>query len=130
MKDKRYKHAEDIIEDYIRLTDEQAEIPLSLEKAHKKWDSIVSDFDKDTVYLDSAEDAYKAFLQIKKCEERKQDIQEEFTEVEKEFKEFLAQLNGKKLAYERKDTIEKVKITYLFWYQDNMIKSNRQTVNK
>ena len=126
MKDKRYKHIEDIIEDYIQLKEEQAEIPLTLEKANKKWDAIISDLDSDTVDLDDAEDAFKSFLQVKKCEERKEENRQELNEVEASFKEFLSKLNGKKVAFEKRDAIEKMKITYLFWYQDNQIHSNRQ----
>ena len=36
MKEKTYKKVEDVIEDYLRLTDEKIEIPLALAAAKEK----------------------------------------------------------------------------------------------
>jgi hypothetical protein len=40
MKDKRYKYLEDVIEEYIELTDEQIEVPLLTGKAREKYEAL------------------------------------------------------------------------------------------
>ncbi|MFL5787275.1 MAG: hypothetical protein ACJ748_04425 [Flavisolibacter sp.] len=125
MKSKKYKHADDIIEEYIRLSDEQVEIPLMIDKARKKHDALLAGLNGGIVKQGAAEDAFKIFMQIKKCEERRNEVNNEFMEVERFFKEFLESLNGKQLAYEKKDDTEKMKITYMFWLENGSIRKNR-----
>ena len=125
IKDKRYKYVEDVIEDYMRLTDEQIEIPLLLAKTEEKHISLQSDWNGTVIKKGDAEDAFKIFSQIKKLEDRKQEIQAEYAEVEQTLKQFLTFLNDHQLAYERKDDAEKMKITYLFWLENGQIKCNR-----
>ena len=125
LREKRYKYIEDVVEDYIRLQDERIELPLAIEKAKKKQDILFSEIPDKVIQTDDAEDLFKAFSQAKNSEERLVETNEEITEVEEIFKDFLACIPGHQLAYERKDDLEKMKITHLFWLEDGVIKSNR-----
>lgn len=124
-KEKKYKYIEDVMEDYIRLQDEQIEIPLIVEKLKKKHEALFADLTDKAVKKNEAEDLFKIFCQTKKCTERKEEIKEEMAEVEDVLKQFLISINGKQLAYEKKDDVEKMKITYLFWLEDGVLKCNR-----
>jgi cobalamin-dependent methionine synthase I len=124
MKDKRYKYVEDVIEDYIELTDEQIEIPLLITKAKEKFEALKLDLNGNTIAQDDAEGAFKIYTQLKKHEERKNEVNQELAEVETILKEFLDFLNNSKLSYEKKDD-NKNKHTFLFWLEDGQIKSNR-----
>lgn len=125
LKEKKYKFVEDVIEDYMRLTDEQIEIPLLLAKAEEKYISLQSDWNGSVIKKGDADDAFKVFSQIRKLEERKTENQVEYVEVEQTLKKFLTFLNDHQLAYEKKDDVEKMKITYLFWLEEGQIKCNR-----
>lgn len=125
VKEKRYKYAEDVIEDYLRLTDEQIEIPLLIEKAKKKQEALFADLKGNVVKKDDAEDLFKLFMQIKRHEDRKEELREDMAEVEDILKQFLNSINGRQLAYEKKDDVEKLKITYLFWLENGIIRCNR-----
>lgn len=124
MKGKRYKYIDDLIDDYIRLTDEQIEIPVLLEKAHKKYNQHLAAQSQNIYKAGEADDLFRIFSQIKKHEERRSEITQELTEVENVLKEFLNTLNNGKLAFERKDD-DKSKNTYLFWLEDGQVKCNR-----
>jgi cobalamin-dependent methionine synthase I len=102
MKDKRYKYLEDVIEDYIELTDEQIEIPLLIEKAREKYDALKLDKNGTKIAYDDAEDAFKFFMQLKKHEERKNEINQELAEVENILRDFLVFLNEAKVSYEKR----------------------------
>ena len=125
MKEKKNKHLEDIFEEYLELQDEQIEIPLLIEKAQKKFGQLTSS-EQNPVYRHSeAEDLFKAYLTLKKHEDRKAEINEELREVEETLKGFLATLRGGKVSYEKKDDNDKSKLTFLFWLEDDMVKCNR-----
>ena len=124
-REKRYKYIEDVVEDYIRLQDERIELPLAIEKAKKKQEILFSEIPDKVIQTDDAEDLFKAFSQVKKSEERLLETNGEITEVEDILKGFLASIPGHQLAYERKDDLEKMKITHLFWLENGTIKSNR-----
>lgn len=101
------------------------EIPLLIEKAQKKFGQNLSS-DENAVYkLSEAEDLFKSFTTLKKLEDRKNEINEEFSEVEELLKEFFTSLNGGKISYEKKDDNDKSKLTFLFWLEDDKIKCNR-----
>ena len=125
MKEKKYKYIEDVIEDYLQLQDEQIEIPLMVAAATEKQVSIMDDVTGNVLRKGDAEDMFKVFTQIKKIEERKVEIAMELEEVESILKAFLLFINGNQLGYERKDEVEKQKITYLFWLEEGVIKCNR-----
>ncbi|HEY0060195.1 MAG TPA: hypothetical protein VGB56_13750 [Flavisolibacter sp.] len=125
LKEKRYKYVEDVIEDYMRLTDEGLELPLLLSRAEEKYISLQSDWNGNVVKKSDAEDAFKVFTQIRKLEDRRAEIKAEYAEVEQTLKAFLTFLNGHQLGYEKKDDVEKMKITYLFWLEEGQIKCNR-----
>jgi hypothetical protein len=124
MKDKRYKYLEDVIEDYIELTDEQIEIPLLIEKAREKYDGLKLEKNGTIIAYDDAEDAFKFFMQLKKYEERKNELNQELTEVENILRDFLVFLNEAKVSYEKKDD-NKNKQTFLFWLEEGQVKCNR-----
>lgn len=125
MKDKKYKYLDDVIDDYILLSDEQIEIPLLVEKAHKKFNQHISS-ESGVIYTPAqAEYLFKYHSQLKKFEERKKEISEELSEVENLLREFLMALNGGKISYEKKDDNDKSKITFLFWVEDNKVMCNR-----
>lgn len=124
MKEKKHKYLEDLFDEYIELQDEEIEIPVSIEKAQKKFGPYLSS-DENVVYKQSdAEDLYKAHNVLKKFEERKSELNEELKEVEELIKSFLAKLNGGKVYYEKKDD-DKAKVTFLFWLEDNQVRCNR-----
>lgn len=123
MKDKKYKYAEDVIEDYLMLEDEQIEIPLLISKARDKYESLKIE-QGDALKPREAEDAFKIFTQLKKLEDRKIEVNEELAEVQSLLKEFLEFVNGNKISFEKKDD-NKNKITYLFWLEDGNVKCNR-----
>ncbi len=125
MKDKKFKYIEDMIDDYMQLLDEQIEIPLLIEKAHKKFNQNIS-AEADIIYTPvQAEYLFKYHSQLKKLEERKNEISEDLSEVESLLKDFLMSLNGGKISYEKKDDNDKSKITFLFWVEDNKVMCNR-----
>ncbi len=125
MKDKKYKYIEDVIDDYIQLLDEQIEIPLLIEKAQKKFSQNLSSEDGNIYTPVQAEYLFKYHSQVKKLEERKNELNQELSEVEGLIKEFLMSLNGGKISYEKKDDNDKSKITFLFWVEDGKVMCNR-----
>jgi signal transduction histidine kinase len=124
MKDKRYKYVEDVIEDYIELTEEQIQIPLLIEKAREKYEALDLKEKGSIIPQDDAEDAFKIFMQLKKYEERKEEVTGELAEVEAILKEFISFLKGNKILYEKKDD-NKNKLTFLFWVEEDQLKCNR-----
>ncbi len=124
MKDKKFKHIEDLIEDYIVLTEEQIEIPLLLARAKEKQANFLADYNNATIRSADAQDGFKIFNQIKKLEEQKAAFEMELAEVEGDFKGFLQSVNGNKISYEKKDD-NKNKMTFLFWLENDKIQSNR-----
>ncbi len=125
MKDKKYKYIEDAIDDYIQLLDEQIEIPLLIEKAQKKFHQHMSS-ETGIIYTPAqAEYLFKYHSQVRKLEERKNEISGELSEVESLLREFILSLNGGKISYEKKDDTDKSKITFLFWVEDNKVMCNR-----
>lgn len=125
MKDKKYKDVEDVIDDYIQLLDEQIEIPLLIEKSQKKFNQNLST-ENGIIYTPvQAEYLFKYHCQLRKFEERKNEVNEELSEVENVLREFLLSLNGGKISFERKDDTDKSKITFLFWVEDNKVMCNR-----
>lgn len=125
MNPKKYKHLEDVFDDYISLSDEQIEITILIQKAHEKFHQHLSDDTSNIYKLKETEDMFKVFMQIKKYEERKTEINDEKMDIENILKEFLFSLKGGKIAYEKKDDAGKSKITFLFWLEDGKIMSNR-----
>jgi len=75
---------------------------------------------------EEAEDFFKLFNQEKKIEERATEIETELREIEELLKQFLQYLEGQKFTYEKKDEVEKTKMTHLFWLENGQIKSNRE----
>ena len=126
LKDKRYKYVEDIIEDYLYLIDERIELPLSLKKTKDKLMVLRDETEGRTLDKQESEDFFKLFNQEKKLEERKTELESDFAEVENNLKEFLQYVDGYQVTYEKKDDVEKAKITYLFWMENGEIKSNRE----
>jgi signal transduction histidine kinase len=124
MKDKRYKYVEDVIEDYIALTEEQIEIPLLIEKAKEKYEALNIKDKGSVIPQDDAEAAFKIFMQLKKYEERRNELNEELSGVEAILKEFIGFLKGSKVLYEKKDD-SKNKLTFLFWVEEDQLKCNR-----
>jgi len=125
MKEKKHKYLEDLLDEYIQLTDEQIEIPLLIEKAQKKFDQHLSE-EKNVTYKSSdADDLFKYHNHVRKYHERKQELTDELAEVENSLKEFLLTLQGGKVSYERKDDNDKSKNTFVFWLEGDKVKSNR-----
>jgi len=121
---KRYKYVEDVIEDYIELTDEQIEIPLLIDKAKEKYEALELKPTATIICQKDAEDAFKIFMQLKKYEERKNELHQALAEVEAILKEFIGFFKDNKLLFEKKDD-NKNKLTFLFWVEDGQLKCNR-----
>ncbi len=125
MKLKKHVLFKDVIDGYICLLDEQIELPILIQKANEKFNQHLSD-DTSTAYKPGeAEDMFKNFMQVKKHEERKTELDDELADTEKTLKEFLSLLKGGKVTYEKKDDNSKSKVTYLFWLEGDKIMSNR-----
>ncbi|MEO7800399.1 MAG: hypothetical protein ABIR81_00285 [Ginsengibacter sp.] len=124
MKDKKVKHIEDLMEEYIVLTEEQIEIPLMLEKVKEKQANFLADYNNAVIKSSDAQDGFKLFSQVKKLEDQKAAFEIELAEVEAEFKAFLHSINGNKISYEKKDD-NKNRMTFLFWLENDKIQSNR-----
>ncbi|MDQ2720987.1 MAG: hypothetical protein M3Z26_14670 [Bacteroidota bacterium] len=122
---KKFKHIEDVLDDYISLLDEEKELPILIQKVHDKLKQHLSDDSTIPYKPKETEDMFRIFIQIKKYEERKTELGDEKIEVENILKEFISLLNGSKISYEKKDDNDKSKSTFLFWLQDGNITSNR-----
>jgi hypothetical protein len=122
---KKYKHIEDVIEDYIQVQNESLEIPIVLDKLQEKWHKLISAKpEHDNFSTDDAQDLFKIFLQRHKYQEKQEELDAEFAEVQDILKAFLTSINGK-IEFERKEDHEKNKVTYLFWLENGQILSNR-----
>jgi hypothetical protein len=125
MKEKSYKKIEDVVEDYLRLTDERIEIPLAISAAKEKQISLLDGLNGNVLKKGEAENLFKVYMQIRKSEERQLEILGELSEVEFTLREFLSFVEGNQLAYEKRDDVEKLKITYQFWLENGVVKCNR-----
>ena len=125
MKEKSYKKIEDVVEDYLRLTDERIEIPLAISAAKEKQISLLDGLNGNVLKKGEAENLFKVYMQIRKSEERQLEILGELSEIEFTLREFLSFVEGNQLAYEKRDEVEKQKITYQFWLENGVIKCNR-----
>ena len=125
MKEKKYKSIENMIEDYLRLTDERLEIPLAIASAKEKKNVELAKVNGNSIKKSSLESLFKTYLQVRKMQERQIELVAELEEVEFTLREFLSFLDGNQLSYEKKDDTEKQKLTYLFWLEEGVIKSNR-----
>lgn len=124
MKDKKFKYIDDLVEEYIQLSDEQIEIPFQVNKLTEKLDVFVKDHENEVLKPDDAQQAFKIHMQLKKYAENKHELEEEMREIENQLKDFLKSLNNSKISYEKKDD-NKTKITFLFWMEGEELKSNR-----
>jgi hypothetical protein len=124
MKDKKYKHIEDLLEDYLQVKEEHLEISLLFSKAVEKQESFRSDYQGSTIKTSEAQEGFKSFLQLKKFEERKKELDSEIEEIEAILNEFLQPLNESRISYEKKDD-NKNKMTFLFWLEEGQLKSNK-----
>lgn len=126
MKEKKYKHVNEAIEDYLRLSDEQLEIPLAVKKSQEKYNLHKEEDNSSTYDPGETDKMYKIFSQVKKHEERKSEIAEELAFAEETLREFLLFLKGGKISYEHKGVTPKSKkITYQFWLEDGKVRCNR-----
>ena len=125
MKPKKYKHIEDVIDEYIDLLDEQIEMPVLIEKTKEKYNQHIADHTSYVYKPGETEGMFKIFTQIKKHEERKAALDNEIAKLENTLKDFLSFLKGGKIAYEKKEDNGKSKSTFLFWLEDGKIMSNR-----
>jgi hypothetical protein len=71
MKDKKYKHIEDLLEDYLQVKEEHLEISLLDSKAVEKQESFRSDYQGSTIKTTEAQDGFKSFLQLKRLKNEK-----------------------------------------------------------
>ena len=69
MKEKKYKHVNEAIEDYLRLTDEELEIPVLVKKAHEKYNIQKEEHNSSTYDPGETEKMFKIYTQMKKFEE-------------------------------------------------------------
>jgi hypothetical protein len=66
MKEKTYKKVEDVIEDYLRLTDEKIEIPLALSAAKEKQISLLDGVNGNVIKKSDADSLFKLYMQTGK----------------------------------------------------------------
>lgn len=122
MKDKKYKSIDDLLDNYLNLKEEQKEILPQQEKAKEKLKGFLNDFNSEMVDSYEANHGFKVHQQLKKYSEQLEEVFRELEQVSDEIKDFLQILNNKKLKYESKDD-QKNKTTYLFWVEENELKS-------
>src|SRR6478609_2872997 len=103
MKEDNYKHIDDLLGKYISLLDEQLEIPLLVEKTKEKYEHHLTGHNSSVYKRKETNDMFKIFSQVKKHEDRSEEIKKELTELENHLKEFLSFLKGGKIAYEKKE---------------------------
>src|SRR5688572_7717525 len=125
MKVKKNKHIDNVLEEYTTLLDEQAEVLTLIEKANEKYNQHVTDNNSYVYKPGETDDLFKIFMQRKKYEQRKAQLDTEIAEAESALKDFLGFLKGGKIAYTKKDDKSKSKITFLFWLEDDKVMSNR-----
>ncbi len=126
MKEKKYKHINEAIEEYLRLTDEELEIPVLIKKAHEKYDLHKEEHNTSTYDPGETDKMFKIFTQVKKYEDRKTEISAELATAEGTLRDFLSFLKGGKISYEHKGSTPKAKkITYLFWLKEDKVQCNR-----
>lgn len=121
------KHIQNVIDEYLKLLDEQIEIPLLINKNQEKYESLmqkVHEDNSDTLKPGEAKHLFETFSQNNKYHERKAELSTEVSETEKMLKKFLTYVKGHKIAYEKKGAKDK-KITYLLWLKDGKIECNR-----
>lgn len=121
------KHIQDVIDEYLKLLDEQIEIPLLISKNQEKYESVmqkVHEDNSDTLKPGEAKHLFELFSQNNKYQERKAEVSSDVSEIEKMLKKFLTYAKGHKIAYEKKGAKNK-KLTYLLWLKDGKIECNR-----
>lgn len=106
------------------MADEQIEIPLLIDKAKEKYEALDLKPNASIVSQKDSEDAFKIFMQLKKLEDRRNEVNSELAEVENVLKEFIGFLKDNKILFEKKDD-NKNKLTFLFWVEDGQLKCNR-----
>jgi len=121
----KFKNVNELIGEYIALMDEQIETPFLIEKAKEKYKEHLTEHNTAVYKSKETNELFKIFTQITKYEARKSEINDELAETEGILKNFLSFLKGGKIAYEKKDDVDKSKITFLFWVENDTIMSNR-----
>lgn len=119
------KYLEDMIDDYLQLVDEDVELPSLINRLKEKQIMLLDDITGGIVKKGDAQELFKVYTQIRKCEERKIELQKELKEIESTFIEFLSYIGGNQLLYERKDEGGKQKTTYKFWLKDGIIQCDK-----
>jgi hypothetical protein len=122
---KKFKHIEDLIEDYLNLLDEEKKVPVFMQKVHDKFKQHLNEDTSVPYKPKDTEEMFRLFIQVKKHEERKNELVEEKAEIENILREFLLLVNGGKISFEKKDDSDKSKNTFLFWLENGKIMSNR-----
>lgn len=125
MKEGNYKHIDGLLDEYISLLDEQIEIPFLMDKAKEKYSQHIMDHNSAVYKKKQTNDMFKIFMEMKKYGDRKIEVDAEIVEVENYLREFLSFLKGGKIDFEKKDTTDKSKITFLFWVENDKVMTNR-----
>ncbi|HEX8461389.1 MAG TPA: hypothetical protein VF623_08160 [Segetibacter sp.] len=124
MKDKKHKYLEDLIEEYLELTEEQAEIPVAVNKVTAHYQDFSKKHNGTVISADEAQYAFKVYSQLKKYNDRKEEIAAELKEVEDLLRDFLQFFDGHKISYEKKDE-NKVKTIFLFSVENGMLRCDK-----
>ena len=126
MKEKKFKHVNEVIEDYLRLSDEKLEIPVSVRKAQEKYNLHKEEQNSSTYDPAETNKMFRIFTDLKKHEQRTSEITAELAAAEQKLHDFLKFLKGGKISYEHKGATPKSKkITYLFWLENDKVQCNR-----
>lgn len=127
MKDKKYKHADDLIEDYLDLTKELDTLSLLLAKEGDGYKILLDESGDDAYKKGDLDDIFKQYIQIKKLEEKQAEVSDDLEEVKTILKDFLSSLQGHQISYDRKETGDKSKTTYIFWEENGEIKMEQES---
>jgi hypothetical protein len=122
---KKYKRIEDVIVEFLDVQEESHELPGLMEEVERKMQQRISSKSEFDHYdIDEAQDLFKLSTQHQKLLDTQRELDMRFTELRQLLVAFLKCINGK-LEYSRKEGEEKVRITYLFWVENNELHSNR-----
>jgi hypothetical protein len=127
MKDKKYKHADDLIEDYLDLTKELEALSPLLAKEADEYKILLDKSGDDMYKKGDLDDIFKQYIHIKKLEEKKAEVTDDLEEVKMILKDFLSSLQGHQISYDRKEDGDKSKTTYIFWEEKGEVKTRQES---
>jgi hypothetical protein len=124
MKDRKHKYLEDLVEEYMALTEELEQIPVLIEKVVNNYKDYSKKHTSTIISADEGQYAFKVYNQLKKHNERKKEVEQELAEIEALLKDFLQFFEGHTISFEKKDD-NKAKVTFLLSLENGELRCNK-----